>query len=63
MDYSTFGSVMTVVMLMVFLAIVAWACSPKRNTQFAAAARLPFEEVVESSPRIDGAAKQAKQDE
>lgn len=47
MDYSTIGSVMTVVMLVVFLAIVAWACSSRRSAQFEAAARVPFEEDIE----------------
>jgi cytochrome c oxidase cbb3-type subunit 4 len=51
MDYSTFGSLMTVVMLVVFLAIVAWACSSKRSAQFDAAARVPFEEDAESAPK------------
>ncbi len=48
MDYSTFGSLMTVVMLVVFLAILAWACSGRRSAQFDAAARVPFEEDAES---------------
>ncbi len=54
MDYNTLGSLMTVVMLVVFLAIVAWACSSKRNAQFDAAARVPFEEDAESPPRPAG---------
>ncbi len=54
MDYTTFGSLMTVVMLVVFLAIVAWACSSKRSAQFDAAARVPFEEDAESAPRSSG---------
>ena len=54
MDYGTFGSLMTVVMLAVFLAIVAWASSSKRNVQFDAAARVPFEEDAESAPRAAG---------
>jgi cytochrome c oxidase cbb3-type subunit 4 len=44
MDYSTFGSLMTVVMLVVFLGIVAWACSSKRRAEFDAAARVPLED-------------------
>ena len=44
MDYSTFGSFMTVVMLVVFLGIVAWAYSSKRSAAFDEAARVPFEE-------------------
>jgi cytochrome c oxidase cbb3-type subunit 4 len=44
MDYSTFSSLMTVVMLAVFLGIVAWACSSRRRAAFDEAARVPFEE-------------------
>jgi cytochrome c oxidase cbb3-type subunit 4 len=43
-DYSTFSSVMTVVMLVVFLGIVAWAYSGKRRAQFDEAARVPFDD-------------------
>ena len=43
-DYSTFSSAMTVVMLVVFLGIVAWAYSAKRRAQFDEAARVPFED-------------------
>jgi cytochrome c oxidase cbb3-type subunit 4 len=48
MDYSTFSSLMTVVMLVVFLGIVAWACSSRRSAAFAEAARVPFEEDAET---------------
>jgi cytochrome c oxidase cbb3-type subunit 4 len=44
MDYGVYGSVMTVVMLVIFLAIVAWAWSAKRRSAFDAAARMPLEE-------------------
>ena len=44
MDYSFISSVMTVVMLVVFLGIIAWAWSAKRCEAFEAAARVPFEE-------------------
>jgi cytochrome c oxidase cbb3-type subunit 4 len=44
MDYSTFSSLMTVVMLVVFLGIVAWAYSSRRSAAFDEAARVPFEE-------------------
>jgi cytochrome c oxidase cbb3-type subunit IV len=43
-DYSTFSSAMTVVMLVVFLGIVAWAYSAKRRAQFDEASRVPFED-------------------
>jgi cytochrome c oxidase cbb3-type subunit 4 len=46
MDYSTFSSLMTVVMLVVFLGIVAWAYSSRRSAAFEEAARVPFEEDV-----------------
>jgi cytochrome c oxidase cbb3-type subunit IV len=44
MDYSVFGGIMTVVMMIIFLAIVAWAWSARRRAAFEAAARLPLEE-------------------
>jgi cytochrome c oxidase cbb3-type subunit 4 len=45
-DYSTFSSAMTVVMLVVFIGIVGWAYSGKRRAQFDEAARVPFEDDV-----------------
>ena len=45
-DYSTLSSVMTVVMLVAFLGIVAWAYSGKRRAQFDEAARVPLEDDV-----------------
>ena len=51
MDYSIFGSVMTVVMLAVFLGIVAWAFSGKRSAAFEEAARVPLEDEVERGER------------
>jgi cytochrome c oxidase cbb3-type subunit IV len=50
-DYSTFSSVMTVVMLVVFLGIVAWAYSGKRRAQFEEAARVPFDD--DATPHQD----------
>jgi cytochrome c oxidase cbb3-type subunit 4 len=44
MDYGTYGSLMTIVMLVVFLCIVAWAWSGKRQAAFDAAARMPLED-------------------
>ena len=44
MNYSFFSSVMTVVMLVVFLGIVAWAYSSKRRAAFDEAARVPLED-------------------
>ena len=58
MDYSILGSVMTVVMLVVFLGIVAWAFSGKRSAAFEEAARVPLEDDVERS--TSGAASREK---
>lgn len=44
MNYSLFSSAMTVVMLVVFVGIVVWAWSKKRQAAFDEAARVPFEE-------------------
>ena len=44
MDYSLFSSLMTVVMLVVFLGIVAWAYSSRRSADFDEAARVPLED-------------------
>lgn len=44
MDYAFLSSVMTVVMLVVFLGIVWWAWSAKRQAAFEAAARTPLED-------------------
>ena len=49
MDYSLFSSLMTVVMLVVFLGIVVWAYSSKRGADFEEAARVPFED--DTTPR------------
>ncbi len=44
MNYSDLSSVMTVVMMTVFIGIVLWAWSGKRRDDFEAAARVPLEE-------------------
>jgi cytochrome c oxidase cbb3-type subunit 4 len=46
MDYAFYSSVMTVIMLVVFILIIGWAYSRKRLTRFEDAARVPFEEDV-----------------
>ena len=51
MDYSMLSSLMTVVMLVVFLCIVAWAYSSKRSAAFEEAARVPLEEDAEPGAR------------
>ena len=44
MDYSFLSSVMTVMMVIVFLAITVWAYDGRRRAQFEEASRLPFED-------------------
>lgn len=44
MDFGVFSGVVTAVLLICFLAGVAWAWSAKRKPQFDAAARLPLED-------------------
>lgn len=44
MDYSLFGSVMTVVMMAVFIGIVVWAWSADRRDSFDVAARVPLDD-------------------
>ena len=46
-DYGFYGSLMTVVMLIVFIGIVAWAYSGRRRAAFEDAARVPLEEDAE----------------
>jgi cytochrome c oxidase cbb3-type subunit 4 len=52
MNYSLFGSVMTVVMLVVFIGIVVWAWSGKRRAAFDEAARVPLEDDMDADARI-----------
>ena len=44
MDINTLRSITTVAALVAFLAIVVWAWSRKRKSDFEQAARLPFEQ-------------------
>lgn len=44
LDYITLSTLMTVVMMIVFVTIVAWAYSGKRRAQFDEAARVPLED-------------------
>ncbi len=44
MDINTIRTTLTVLALLTFLAIVAWAWSSRRQADFDAAARLPLEE-------------------
>jgi cytochrome c oxidase cbb3-type subunit 4 len=52
LDYVTLSTLTTVVMLIVFVVIVAWAYSGKRRAQFDAAARMPLDD--EFMPPPDG---------
>jgi cytochrome c oxidase cbb3-type subunit IV len=54
MDYSAYASLMTLVMLLVFVGIVAWAWSAKRRAAFEAAARMPLEDDdgFAATPRV-----------
>ena len=49
MDYSFFSSMMTVVMMAVFVGIVVWAWSVKRRASFDVAARVPLDDDEEPS--------------
>jgi cytochrome c oxidase cbb3-type subunit 4 len=44
MDINTIRTTITVLAMLAFLGIVAWAWSSRRRADFDAAARLPFEE-------------------
>jgi cytochrome c oxidase cbb3-type subunit 4 len=44
MNYSELSSIMTVVMMTVFIGIVLWAWSGKRREDFEAAARVPLDD-------------------
>ncbi len=49
--YSFYSSLMTVVMLVVFLGIVAWAYSGKRRAAFDDAARVPLDDDAQEGGR------------
>ena len=53
--YSILGSITTVLSFFVFLAIVLWACSKRRQPAFAEAANAPF--ALPDEGRADDAAK------
>ncbi|MGD9601713.1 MAG: cbb3-type cytochrome oxidase subunit 3 [Gammaproteobacteria bacterium] len=50
---SVLFSAWTVVVCIVFLGVVLWAYSSRRNDEFAAAARLPLD-ADDEDPRIPG---------
>ena len=50
LDYITLSTLMTVVMMIVFVTIVAWAYSGKRRVQFDEAARVPLDDEFVQLP-------------
>jgi len=54
MTFTLFQSIWSIVVMITFLGIVAWAYSGKRKSDFDEAARLPFEDnPSEDSPITD----------
>ncbi|SDJ27701.1 MULTISPECIES: CcoQ/FixQ family Cbb3-type cytochrome c oxidase assembly chaperone [Ferrimonas] len=49
MDYGTFQGIVTLVLLLIFLAIIGWAYSAKRKPAFDEAANLVFDD--ENTPK------------
>ena len=50
MDIDTFRGVITAVLLLLFIALGAWAWSRKRKETFEEAARMPLEETDRPAP-------------
>lgn len=44
MDIGTFRGLLTVILMVLFIALVFWAYSRRRKADFSAAARLPLED-------------------
>ena len=44
MDYGTFRGILTIIILIIFIGIVAWAYSKKRKASFDEAANLVFDD-------------------
>ena len=51
MNYIWMSSLMTVVMMAIFIGIVLWAWSGRRRADFEAAARVPLEDDAEPAPQ------------
>jgi cytochrome c oxidase cbb3-type subunit 4 len=51
MDGALIHSIWTVLLLIVFIAIVAWAWSKKRKSVFDEAARMPLDDDDEVAPK------------
>jgi len=63
MDFALFDSIWTVVVLVVFVAIVIWAFSPKRKQELERAARIPLEDDDDARPAgRDGRAREREID-
>jgi len=54
MDMGTFRGLFTLVMMLLFVALVVWAYSGKRKKTFDAAARLPLEDEPPHGTQLDG---------
>ena len=57
MDYETASAVMTVVMFVVFIAIVLWAYSRRQRSRFEEAAQLPLDDELAPARAKEEAAK------
>ena len=51
MSFTFIQSIWTIVVMVTFLGIVAWAFSKKRKSAFDEAARLPFEDETSDASR------------
>lgn len=54
MDMGMFRGLFTLVMMLLFVALVLWAYSGKRKKTFDAAARLPLEDEPTHGTPLDG---------
>jgi cbb3-type cytochrome oxidase subunit 3 len=52
LDLTLVRSVLTVALFVLFIMLCIWAWSDRRRDEFAAAARLPFDETDEVAPVI-----------
>ncbi|MBZ9539271.1 cbb3-type cytochrome c oxidase subunit 3 [Modicisalibacter tunisiensis] len=52
MDIGTFRGVMTLLIMIAFLGVVAWAFSRRRRDDFDEASRLPFADDDEAPDRV-----------
>lgn len=52
MDYGTLQGIWTIIVMIVFLAIVIWAWSGKRKQEFKDASNIPFNEEDNDSRKM-----------